>query len=102
MVSADTLLMYPDWKILLTVHTDASDKQLGSVISQNKKSIEFFSIILIKIHCNYTTTEKELLVIVQCLKQFRIILFGCEINVFSYNKNLVYAATLSESQILMH
>ena len=47
---------------------------------------------------NYPTTKKELLTIVECLKQFRGILFGYEINVFSYHKNLVYAATLSESQ----
>ena len=37
----------------------------------------------------------------ECFKKFRGILFGYEINVFSYHKNLVYAATLSESQRLM-
>ena len=37
MVSAETLLNYPDWKIPFTVHTDAPDKQLGAVISQNNK-----------------------------------------------------------------
>ena len=36
--------------------------------------------------------------IVECLKKFRGILFGCEINVFSDHNNLSYAATLSESQ----
>ena len=46
-------------------------------------------------------TKKELLAIVECLKQFRGIIFGYEINVFSDNNNLVYAATLSESQIVM-
>ena len=33
MVSADMLLSYPDWKIPFTVHTNASDKQVGAVIS---------------------------------------------------------------------
>ena len=42
MVSDDTLLGYPDWKIISTVHTDASDKQLGAVIIQNNKPIELF------------------------------------------------------------
>ena len=37
----------------------------------------------------------------ECLKQFRGIIFGYEINVFSDHKNLVYAATLSESQRVM-
>ena len=31
------LLHYPYWTIPFTVHTDASDKQVGVVISQNKK-----------------------------------------------------------------
>ena len=34
-VSAETLLYYPDWKLPFTFHTDAFDKQLGAVISQN-------------------------------------------------------------------
>ena len=36
--------------------------------------------------------------IVECLKQFRGILFGYEINIFSDHNNLSYVATLSESQ----
>ena len=58
MVSFETLLSYSDWKIPFTVHTDASDKQLGSLISQNNKYIAFFSIILNNPKCNYTTNEK--------------------------------------------
>ena len=45
-VSAKMLLNDPYRKIPFTVHTDASDKQLGAVISQNKNPIAFFSIIL--------------------------------------------------------
>ena len=84
-----------------TVHNDSSDKQLGAVIGQNNKPISFLSSIVNKPQRNYTTTEKELIMIVECLKQFRGILFGYEINVFSYHKNLVYAATLSEFQRVM-
>ena len=40
MISADTLLNDPDYKISFTVHNDTSDKQLGSVISQNNKNID--------------------------------------------------------------
>ena len=102
MVSAETLLNYPDWwTIPFTIHTDASDKQLGSVISKNDKPIAFFSHRLSKAQLNYTITEKDFLSIVECLKQFRGILFGYSINVFSDHKNLVYAATLSESQRVM-
>ena len=81
MVSAETLLIYPDLKLPFTVHTDSSDKNLGAVISQDNKPIAFFSRILSKPQRNYTTTEKEILAIMECLTQFRGILFGYEINV---------------------
>ena len=87
--------------MLFEVHTDASDKQLSAIISQNNKPIAFFSRRLSKSQQNYTTTEKELLSIVECLKQFRNILFGYEIHVFLDYKNLIYEATLSESQRVM-
>ena len=43
MVSSETLLSDPDWKMPFTVHTNAYDKQLGAVISQNNKPIAFSS-----------------------------------------------------------
>ena len=42
MVSAKTLISYPDRTIPFTVHTYASDKKVGVVIIQNNKTIEFF------------------------------------------------------------
>ena len=42
MVSDETLLIYPYWKITFTVNINDSDKQLGAVIRQNNKPIEFF------------------------------------------------------------
>ena len=101
MVSADTLSIYPYWKLPFTVHTDATDKQLGAVIIQTNKPIAFLSSKLSKPQRNYTKTEKELLAIVECLKQFRGIIFGYEINVFSDHINMVYDVTLSEYQRVM-
>ena len=102
MVSVETLLSYPYWKLPFIVHTDDSDKQLGAVISQNNKPIVFFSRILINPQRSYTTTEKEILVIVEFLKQLQGIFFGYEINLFSYHINLVYSATLSGYKRVMH
>ena len=60
MVSYDTLLSYPYCTITFIVHTEASGKQLGSIISQNNKPIELFSIILGNPQRNYTMIDKEL------------------------------------------
>ena len=68
MVSAENLLSYPYWTITFTIHTNASNKHLGVVINKNNKTIVFFSRRLSKPQCNYTTTKKELLAIVECLK----------------------------------
>ena len=42
MVSYETLLSDPYGKITFTVHTNASDKQLGVVLGENNKIISFF------------------------------------------------------------
>ena len=43
MICDETILNYPDWEIPFTIHTYASDKHLGAVISQNDKPVAFFS-----------------------------------------------------------
>ena len=98
MVSAYTLLNYLEWEILFILHTEPSDKQLGTVISKNKKLIELLLRKLRKPQCYYTMSDKEILLIV---KQFQGILFGYEINVYPYHKNLFYATNMSEYQIVM-
>ena len=86
MVSNETLLSFPDWKIPFIVNNVAYDKQLGDVIIKNNKPLAFFSRKLSKTQRNYTTTEKELIVIVECINKFCGIIFGYEMNVFSYHK----------------
>ena len=81
-VTSETLFSYPDWNIYFMVHTNEYDKHLCAVISQNNKPIFLFSIRLSNTQHNYTTTENKILVIVECLKQFRGILFVYKINIF--------------------
>ena len=102
MVSAETLLSYPNWKIPFTVHTDVSDKQLGAVIIHNNKPSKLLSRIPRNTQPHYTTTNKEIIKIVKCLKKISIITFGYVVNVFSDHKNMVYASTLSEYKRVMH
>ena len=60
MVSAKTLISYPDWTIPFTVHTNYSDKQVGAVISQNNKPMALFSRRLGKPQHNYSINVKKL------------------------------------------
>ena len=71
-VARETLLSYPDFNKPFEVHTDASDTQLGAIISQNRKPIAFYSKKLTDTQKRYTTTEKELLSIVETFKNLEI------------------------------
>ena len=66
-ISSETLLSYPAFTKPFDIHKDASDFQLGAVISQNKKRIAFYSKKWNPAQTWYTTTEKELLAIVEML-----------------------------------
>jgi transposase InsO family protein len=89
-IGREVLLAYPDFNAPFQIHTDACKTQIGAVISQNGKPIAFYSRKMNSAQQNYTVTEKELLSIVATLKEFRNILLGQQITVFTDHKNLTY------------
>ena len=89
-LSRETLLAYPDFNKPFVIHTDASKTQLGAVISQEGKPIAFYSRKLSDAQKRYTTTEQELLSIVETLKEFRNILLGHQITVYTDHRNLTF------------
>ena len=89
-VGHETLSSYPDFNLPFEIHTDASQTQLGAVISQKNKPIAFYSRKLQLVQRWYTTTECELLSIVETLKEFKNILLGQQIVVYTNHKNLTY------------
>ena len=85
-----TMLNYPDFSKEFEIHTDASDKQLGAVIAQDGKPIAFYSRRLTSAQEKYTTTERELLAIVETLKEYRSILLGQKLVVHTDHQNLTF------------
>ena len=87
-VSHDTLLEYPDFNKRFDIHSYARDYQLWAVISKNGKPITFYSRKWPKMQPRYTVMEKELLSIVKNLKEFRTILLGQQLKIFTDHKNI--------------
>eukprot|EP00957_Ditylum_brightwellii_P135189 10307321-Ditylum_brightwellii.AAC.1 len=84
------LLAYLDFNILFEVHMDACDTQCWVVINQHRISIAFYPHKLSSIQKNYMTTERDLLAIIKTLKEFKNILLGQQIRVYTNHKNLTY------------
>jgi transposase InsO family protein len=89
-LSTEVLLAFPVFDKPFTIHTDASHRQLGAVISQDDRPIAFYSRKLNDAQTRYTTTERELLSIVETLKEFRMILLGHDIIIWTDHKNLIH------------
>ena len=89
-ISKETVLAFPNFDIPFVIYTDASKSQLGGVITQNGKPLAFYSRKLKDAQTRYTTTERELLSIVETLKEFRTILLGHKIIIYTDHKNLIY------------
>jgi hypothetical protein len=83
------MLACPDFSEPFTIHTDARHCQLGGIVSQEGKPMAFHSRKLTDTHTYHTTTERELLSIVEMLKECRNILLEHTIGVFVDHKNLV-------------
>jgi hypothetical protein len=79
---------------LFEIYTDASSTQLGAVITQDNRPIVFFSRKLSKMQQKYSVTEIELLAIVETLKEFKGMLWGQDIKVYTDHKNLTRDALI--------
>ncbi len=82
------VLAYPDFTKPFDICTNASTKQLGAVITQDNRPIVFFSRKLSGAQSKYTVTELELLAIVETLKEFKGMLWGQRLNVYTDHKKL--------------
>jgi hypothetical protein len=88
-IAREVVLTYPDYSKVSKIYTDASSKQLGAVISQENRPVAFFSQKLSTVQHKYSVTEIKLLVIVKSLKDFKGVLWGQSLKVYTDHTNLI-------------
>jgi hypothetical protein len=82
-------LAYPYFSKVFEIYTDASSKQLGTVVTWDNRPIAFFSWKLSDAQHKYSVTKIELLALVQTLKEVKGMLWGQQIKVITDHKNLM-------------
>ncbi len=87
-IAKEVVLVYPDFSKVFEIYTDASTMQLGAVITQDNRPITFFCRKLSITQARYSVTRIELLAIVETLKEFKGMLWGQQIKVYTNHKNL--------------
>jgi hypothetical protein len=81
-IAREVVLAYPNYSKVFEIYTDASSKQLGAVITQENRPIAFLSRKL-------STTQCKYLAIVKTLKEFKGMLWGQSIKVYTDHANLM-------------
>jgi RNase H-like domain found in reverse transcriptase/Integrase zinc binding domain len=91
-MAKDAFLRYPNHNKPFHIYCDASDLQLGAVIMQEHAPVAFYSHNLINAQKNYTVGEKEILSVVETLKEYQTMLYGCpNIYVYTDHNNNTFA-----------
>ena len=87
----------PNWQLPFEAMCDASDLAIGAVLRQREGGkpyvVYYVSKRLNEAQRNYTTTKKELLVMVYALDKFRAYLVGSDIIIFADHSALKYLLT---------
>ena len=87
----------PNWLLPFEVMCDTSDLAIGAVLGQREGGkpyvVYYASKTLNEAQRNYTTTEKELLVVVYALDKFQAYLVGSDIIIFTDHSALKYLLT---------
>jgi hypothetical protein len=91
------LLIFPNFNKVFEIYTDASDYQFGSVIARTKNLLRSIVKKLTATQRNYIVGEREMLSIVETLNEFRTVLLGHKLIIYTEHKNLINLKTVSKS-----
>ncbi len=100
-MASDTLLRCPDHDKPFHVETDASDCQLGGVIEQDGQPVAHCTRKLNSAQKNHSAIDKELLSVVEILREFRTMLLGAELHVHTDHKNPTHQLSAFQTQRIM-
>jgi len=94
------ILAYPDPALEYILDTDASDQNVGAVLSQVQEGREvvvaYYSKSLSPTERNYCTTRKELLAVIKSVKHFRPYLYGRRFRLRTYHASLIWLCKRAE------
>ncbi|OWZ16093.1 Pol Polyprotein [Phytophthora megakarya] len=90
-LAATVRLAFPESGKPFQVYTDASQLQLGAVIMQHQRPLVFWSKKCNSAQSLYPANRLELLSIVLLLREFRSLLLGQELHLFTDHLNLTYS-----------
>ena len=99
-VSKKVMLAFPDYTKGFELYVDASDRQIGAVLKQGDKTLAFFSKKLNGAQKNYGVGEKEMLSTVEALKEFRTMIYGYPIDVYTDHLNWAYDKTMRNARVM--
>jgi hypothetical protein len=89
--ACEVVLAYLDFSVPFKIYTNASKYQIRSIISQKDKPLAFYSRKLTDSQTRYTVTDLKLLPIVETLHEYKCILLGHLITIYTDHKNLTFS-----------
>ena len=102
MLASPPIMRYPNWDLPFEIMCDASDYSIGAVLGKREDKKEFVIYYASKIRdsaqSNYTTTEKEFLVLVFALEKFRSYIIGYLVTIFTDHTTLKYLLSKQDTK----
>lgn len=93
-LTSNDVLAFPNFENPFILTTDASDKAIGAVLSQQfhdgERPITFISRTLSKPEENYATNEKEMLAVVWALGSLRNYIYGAKVKIYTDHLPLTF------------